>query len=90
MHEASLKAKRVGKSVAVNREHIVQQWILGDDLRLQLAIDGENDSDMSYELVIAARFSKKTESYAGGYVLRLIGSGAEREYKGAIKSCTIG
>ena len=78
------------KPLKVNREHIAQQWIVGDDLRLQVVIESEDPNGNSFDLRIVARLDKKREKYSGDYVLTMIGSGAEREFKGKIKSCTAG
>ena len=79
------------KPLKVDREHIAQQWIVGDDLRLQVVIESKDPNGNSFDLRIVAKSDKKREdTYVGDYVLTMIGSGAEREFKGKIKSCTIG
>jgi hypothetical protein len=78
------------KPLQIKREHIAQQWIVDDDLRLQVVIESEDPNGNSFDLRIVARLDKKRDTYSGNYVLTMIGSGAEREFKGKIKSCGIG
>ena len=79
------------KALDLKREHIAQQWIVGDDLRLQIVIESEDPNGDSFDLrIVAKRDKKREDKYPGDYVLTMIGSGAEREYKGKIKSCSVG
>ena len=79
-----------GPEVPVSMEHIAQQWIIDDDLRLQIKIEPDDPNGNSYDLRILARYDKKRDKYFGSYVLTMFGSGTEREFKGTIKSCLAG
>lgn len=96
VNQASLRLKpSKSTAVAVTREHIVQQWIVGDDFRLQVVIESEDPNGDSFDLRIVARLNRSkyvvnyVPTYFGDYTLTLIGSGAEREFKGRIKRCTV-
>ena len=87
----SLKLKAgKGPEIPVTMEHLVQQWIIDDDFRLQIKIEAEDPNGSSYDLRIIARYDKRRDKYFGSYVLTMFGSGAEREFKGSIKSCLAG
>jgi hypothetical protein len=93
--EASLRLKAAAaKPIAITREHIVQQWIAGDDFRLQIAIEGKNPDADSFDLVILGRLDrtgeKYSDKYAGSYELKISGRKGERELKGRIVKCEIG
>jgi len=69
--------------------HIVQQWSLGGDMRLQIEI-GDIEAKQNINLVILARLNEKTEKYSGQYVLKIAIAGKTKELKGHIKECEAG
>ncbi len=72
-----------------DRTHIVQQWDLGDDLRLQIEVS-DDAAKQTVNLVIIARLNQKTDKYSGRYVLKISRGGETRELKGRIKECVAG
>ena len=90
VNDATFRLKAAKASIRVTREHIAQQWIMDDDLRLQIVIESKDPNGDSFDLAIVARADSTHEKYTGTYVLTMIGSGAERKFKGRIRSCTIG
>ncbi|MBI3705186.1 MAG: hypothetical protein HY244_15410 [Rhizobiales bacterium] len=81
--------KLVPPQLTFDRTHIVQQWLLDRDLRLQIEIDNA-EAKQSINLVILARLNRKTEKYAGQYVLKIAIAGKTKELKGRIKDCEAG
>ena len=69
--------------------HIVQQWSLGGDMRLQIEI-GDDEAKQNVNLVILARLDAKTEKYYGRYLLKILRDGKAMERKGRIKNCEAG
>ena len=69
--------------------HIVQQWSLGGDMRLQIEI-GDDAAKQNVNLVILARLDAKTEKYYGRYLLKILRDGKAMERKGRIKNCEAG
>ena len=72
-----------------DRSHIVQQWTLDDDLRLQIEVVDDKTHE-GVNLVLVARLDKKTEKYAGRYVLTITRGGKSVDFKGRIKECQAG
>jgi len=75
--------------ITFDRSHIVQQWDLAGDLRLQI----ETEDDVAKEnvnLVIFATLNPKTDKYSGRYVLKISSAGKTKELKGRIKECEAG
>jgi hypothetical protein len=72
-----------------DRSHIVQQWTLDDDLRLQIEVVDDKTNE-GVNLVLVARLDKKTEKYAGRYVLTVTRGGKTADFKGRIKECQAG
>ena len=75
--------------VEVKLENLVQQWMLGGDLRLQIEVYDE-DARENINLVVDSRLDRKKEKYFGGYVLTVTRDGADKVFKGRIKSCEAG
>ena len=75
--------------LAFEMKHIVQQWTLGDDLRLQVEI-GDETAREAVNVAIVARLDKAKEKYLGRYVLKVSRSGESKELKGRIKECIAG
>ena len=75
--------------VEVKLENLVQQWMLGGDLRLQVEVYDE-DARENINLVVDSRLDRKKEKYFGGYVLTVTRDGADKVFKGRIKSCEAG
>ena len=69
--------------------HIVQQWSLGGDMRLQIEV-GDEAGKQNVNLVILARLNEKTDKYAGHYVLKIAIAGKTKELKDRIKECEAG
>ena len=76
-------------NITFDRTHIVQQWTLGDELRLQVEADDEA-AKQNVNLVIVARLNTKTDKYSGRYVLKVYRAGETKEFKGRIKECVAG
>ncbi len=76
-----------GPNVSFDRSHIVQQWIVGEDMRLQIEIGGDRQT---VNLTILARLDDARDKYFGRYVLTLSRPGATKELKGRIKECEAG
>ena len=72
-----------------DRTHIVQQWILGSDLRLQIEVTDAAAKE-TVNLVISARLDSKHETYRGGYLLKIARGGKPTQFKGRIKDCVAG
>lgn len=72
-----------------DRRYIVQQWIHGGDLRLQIEVDDEAAKEV-VNLVIRARLEDKLDTYRGGYVLKIWRGGMSMVFKGRIKECVAG
>jgi hypothetical protein len=75
--------------IAFDRTHIVQQWVVGNELRLQVEA-GDDAAKQNVNLVIVARLNTETDKYSGRYVLRVSHAGATKEIKGRIKECVAG
>lgn len=69
--------------------HIIQQWSLGDEMRLQIEVADEK-SRQNVNLVIFARLDKSKDKYSGRYVLKVTRAGETKELKGRIKECEAG
>lgn len=76
-------------NIAFGRIDLIQQWIQGDDLRLQIEV-GDEAAKQNVNLTIIAQLNGKTEKYAGRYVLKISHAGATKEFKGRIKECQAG
>ena len=81
--------KLAAPQITFDRTHIVQQWSLGDDLRLQIETVDEAAKE-AVNLVIVARLDSKLDKYSGGYVLKITRGGKTTEFKGRIKECQAG
>jgi hypothetical protein len=79
----------VSPQLSFDHTHIVQQWSLGDDMRLQIEV-GDAEAKQNVNLVIFARLDAKTEKYSGRYILKLTRAGETKELKGRIKECEAG
>ena len=83
------KVDLVSPQLTFDRTHIVQQWLLDSDMRLQIVID-DAETKQSVNLVILARLAAKTEKYFGRYLLKIWRDGKATELKGRIKDCEAG
>ena len=72
-----------------DRTHIVQQCLLGDDMRLQVEVS-DNLAKETINQVIAARLDATTDKYLGLYVVGVSRAGETKELKGRIKGCEAG
>jgi len=75
--------------ITFDRTHIVQQWILGDELQLQVET-GDAAAKQNVTLLIVARLNRKTDKFSGRYVLKVYGASETKEFKGRIKECVAG
>ena len=95
VHRGTLRIKPVSAAtasppeIAFKREHIIQQWALGDELRLQIEIT-DDASGQTVNLVISGRLDKKQDKYFGRYVLRISRAGTSMKLHGRIKECEAG
>jgi hypothetical protein len=81
--------KLTSPRITFDLTHIVQQWSLGGDMRLQIEI-GNAEAKQNVNLVIFAQLNKKTEKYSGQYILKIAITGKTKELKGRIKECEAG
>ena len=81
--------KLVSPQLTFDHTHIVQQWSLDSDMRLQIEV-GDAEAKQNVNLVIFARLDAKTEKYSGRYILKLTRAGETKELKGRIKQCEAG
>ena len=82
-------AKLAVPDITFDRSHIVQQWSLGGDFRLQVEVS-DSTLQQNVNVVIFARLNTNTDKYAGRYVLKIWRDGKISEFKGRIKECEIG
>ena len=82
-------AKLALPHITFDRTHIVQQWDVDGDLRLQIEV-GDDAAKENVNLVILARVNLKTDTYSGRYVLKISQHGQTKELKGRIKECVAG
>jgi hypothetical protein len=83
------KVNLVSPQLSFDHSHIVQQWSLDNDMRLQIEV-GDATAKQNVNLVILARLNEKTEKYSGQYVLKIAILGKTKELKGRIKDCEAG
>jgi hypothetical protein len=79
----------VSPQITFDHTHIVQQWSLDSDMRLQIEI-GDAEAKQNVNLVILARLDEKTEKYRGRYVLKITRAGNTKQLNGRIKQCEAG
>ena len=89
MQVGEIEIKAGKRKFTFDLTHIVQQWSLGGDMRLQIEI-GDIEAKQNINLVILARLNEKTEKYSGQYVLKIAIAGKTKELKGHIKECEAG
>jgi hypothetical protein len=85
----SLKMKGAKAEVPVTFEHVAQQWSYEKDRRIGIRIDQDGDAP-SFHLVIMAKSVGDEGKYAGGYVLKVLGDGKTKTYKGKVTNCQEG
>jgi hypothetical protein len=81
--------KLASPRITFDLTHIVQQWSLGGDMRLQIEV-GDAAAKQNVNLVILARLDDKTDKYSGRYILKITRAGETKELKGRIKECEAG
>ena len=81
--------KLTSPRITFDLTHIVQQWSLGDDMRLQIEV-GDAAAKQNVNLVILARLDEKTDKYRGRYILKITRAGVAKELSGRIKQCEAG
>lgn len=82
--KASALAK-LGREFKVEREHIVQQWLLQRELRIAVNVENDNGSLL---LAITGQGNRTQERYSGRYSLKLsFPDGSTRSVTGRIKGC---
>jgi hypothetical protein len=80
-----LRLRRDGRTITIAADHLVANWIEGDELRLRFHVfaeDGGNDTD----LVIVTRRRDETD-YAGRYRLR---TDEKRDDRRGKVTCSLG
>ena len=93
LSEGSLTLKtgtlaKMGREFKVEREHIIQQWLLQRELRIAVNIDNDNGSLL---LTITGQGNATQERYTGRYVLKLsFPDSSTRSVTGRIKGCSAG
>jgi hypothetical protein len=85
----SLKLKGAKAGVPVTFQHLSQQWSYEKDRRIGLRIEQEGDAP-SFHLVIIARGVGDEGKYAGRYVLKVLGGGTTKTFKGKVTNCEEG
>ena len=83
------KVHLASPQLSFDHSHIVQQWSLDGNMRLQIEI-GNAEAKQNVNLVILARLDTKTEKYYGRYLLKIWRDGKATELKGRIKDCEAG
>lgn len=81
--------KLASPELTFDRTHISQQWFYQGDLKLDIETYDEKTHE-SVVLIIQAKHDKKTEKFAGTYILRIERDQASKEFKGRIKECVAG
>ena len=81
--------KLTSPHITFDLTHIVQQWSLGGDMRLQIEV-GDAEAKQNVNLVILAQLNEKTEKYSGQYILTIAVAGKTKELRGRIKECEAG
>ncbi len=81
--------KLASPELTFDRTHISQQWLYDGELKLDIETYDEKTHE-SVVLIILAKLDKKTEKFAGTYVLRLARDQMSKEVKGRIKECLAG
>jgi hypothetical protein len=81
--------KLLSPQISFDRTHIIQQWSLDDEMRLQIEV-GDDASRENVNLVIFARHDQRRDKYSGRYVLKITRAGNTKELKGRIKECEAG
>jgi len=79
----------VSPQITFDHSHIVQQWSLDSDMRLQIEV-GDAETKQNVNLVILARLDDKTEKYRGRYILKITRAGVTKELNGRVKECEAG
>ncbi len=85
----AVKVQLASPRLGFDHTHIVQQWSLGGDMRLQIEV-GNAETKQNVNLIILARLNRKTEKYAGQYSLKITADGKIRKLNGRIKECEAG
>ncbi len=81
--------KLLSPQITFDRTHIVQQWLIGEELCLKIEA-GDDAARQTVNLVIVARLNEKQDKYFGRYILNITRPGESRELKGRIKACEAG
>lgn len=74
-----LRSKR-----AIELKNIEQQWIYGKELRIRFGIADEKNEPLA-SLILIGTYHAEKDSYAGQYVLSVLQSGEEKQFKGKVK-----
>ncbi len=83
------KVNLASPQLSFDHTHIVQQWSLDGDMRLQIEVD-DAKAKQNVNLAILARLDAKTEKYHGRYLLKIWRDGKATELKGRIRDCEAG
>ncbi|MEI7805520.1 MAG: hypothetical protein WCI56_09345 [Hyphomicrobiales bacterium] len=82
-------AKLKTPQITFDRPQIIQQWMLGQEMRLQVEVTDEAANE-NVDLVIFTQFNERQSKYFGRYVLKISSAGKTKELKGRIKECEAG
>lgn len=89
--EGTLKLKtgalaKIGREFKLERDNIIQHWMLQRELRIAVNVDTDNGSLL---LAITGQSNRTQERYSGRYDLKLsFPDGTTRTATGRIKSCS--
>lgn len=79
---------KLGRELKIEREHIIQQWLLHRELRIAINLDNDNGSLL---LTISGQGNATQERYSGRYALKAsFADGTTRILAGRIKGCSAG
>jgi hypothetical protein len=76
-------------AIAFDSSHIIQQWDLGDELRLQVEVT-DDATKQTINLVILSRHARSRDKYSGSYILKVTADGETKKFSGRIRQCEAG
>lgn len=77
--DKALRSKR-----AIEQKNIEQQWIHGNELRIQFGIPNTKGEPVG-RLILIGTYKAADDTYAGRYALTVFRSGGGKEFKGRMK-----
>jgi hypothetical protein len=82
-------AKLQSPQITFDSPQIIQQWILGNEMRLQVEVTDEAAKE-NVDLAIFAQLNVRQSKYFGRYVLKISRPAGTKELNGRIKECEAG